>query len=156
LRIIRELRDPADLFLFLRMFFFALSVPLLLRLKLPTLQRLLEPTKPPSNYEPAMVQRISASIDRLVRFGQPLFRSVCLARGTTLYYFLRRAGVDVSLFFGIRKSDTGFIGHCWIVRDGVPFMEAQDPRLLYTAIYSIPQNLPDKAAVRAKDFVLKG
>jgi hypothetical protein len=156
LRIIHELRNPADLILFVRMFFFALSVPLLFRLKLPTLQRLLEPTKPPSKYEPAMVQRISASIDRLVGFGQPLFRSVCLARGTTLYYFLRRAGMDVSLCFGIRNSDAGFIGHCWLVRDGLPFMEALDPRLLYTAIYSIPQNPPEKAAVRAKDFALKG
>ena len=142
LRVLKEVRNPAEFFLFLRMLLFALSVPLLLRLKLSTLQTLLEPAKPSPEPEPWTVRRISTSVDRVMRFAQPLFRSTCLTRGTTLYYFLRRAGLNVSLCFGIGNIKGSFIGHCWLVRDGAPFLEAIDPRSYYKVMYSIPQSAP--------------
>jgi hypothetical protein len=122
------------------MFLFALCVPFLLRLKLSTLQRLLEPAKPSPPPAPLRVQQISASVDQVMRFAQPLFRSICLTRGTTLYYFLRRAGLNVSLCFGIGNIRGQFIGHCWLVQDGAPFLESFDPQAYYTVMYCIPQN----------------
>jgi hypothetical protein len=142
LRVIKEVRHPAELFLFLRMLLFAFSVPFLLRLKLSTLQNLLEPPKPAPEPEPLTVRRISTSADRVIRFAQPLFRSICLTRGTTLYYFLRRAGLNVTLCFGIGNIKGNFIGHCWLVRDGVPYLEAVDPRSYYKVMYSIPHSAP--------------
>src|SRR5262249_731473 len=140
LNVIREFRRPADIFLFLRMFLFALSVPFLLRLKLSTLQRLLEPAKPSPAPALLTVEQISASVDQMMRFGEAVFRSICLTRGTTLYYFLRKAGVNVSLCFGIGNIRGQFIGHCWLVRDGAPFLETFDPQAYYTVMYCIPQN----------------
>jgi hypothetical protein len=43
----------------------------------------------------------------------------------------------VSLCFGIGQVKEEFVGHCWLVKDGVPFMEARDPRPLYAEMYRI-------------------
>ena len=72
-----------------------------------------------------------------IRAGRPLVRPGCLTRGVTRYYFFRRDGMDVSLCFGMGKFDEEFVGHCWLVKDGVPFMEPRDPRPLYTEMYRI-------------------
>jgi len=133
-----------------------LAVPVLLRLKLSTLERLLEPRKPPHGADDAVVQKLSTFINEIVRLAGPLFHSICLTRGTTLYYYLRKAGLDVSLCFGMGSVNDVFVGHCWIVRDGVPYMERQDPRSVYTLMYSIPQSSidPEKRVLRMKDLVL--
>jgi len=35
---------------------------------------------------------------------------------------------------GNRKE---FVGHCWLVRQGEPYLEKEDPRSLYTEMYHI-------------------
>jgi len=60
----------------------------------------------------------------------------CQFRGLTLYYFLRRAGVDVSLVFGIGVIGSMYKGHCWLVKDEVPYLETVDPRQYFTAMYT--------------------
>jgi hypothetical protein len=72
-----------------------------------------------------------------LRVGRPLVRRGCLTRGITLYYFLRRAGADVRLCFGLGAVDggDGFDGHCWLVLAGEPYLEPRDPRPLYTEMY---------------------
>lgn len=65
-------------------------------------------------------------------------RSGCLTQGVTLYYFLRRAGSDVTLAFGIARIREEFTGHCWLERGGVPILEDEDPRTLYVRTVSIP------------------
>jgi hypothetical protein len=150
------LRRPSDFLLFLSILAFTLVVPLLLRLKLSTLEKLLEPRKPPLGADDDVVQRLSTFINEFVRLAGPLFHSICLTRGLTLYYYLRKAGLDVSLCFGIGSVNDAFVGHCWIVRDGVPYMERHDPRSVYTPMYSIPQSSidPEKRVLRMKDLVL--
>ena len=66
-------------------------------------------------------------------------RPGCLTLGLTRYYFFRRAGLDVSLHFGMGRigKDKEFVGHCWLVRGGVPYLEKQDPRPLYVEMYRI-------------------
>lgn len=124
----------------LRVLLFAAAVPFLLRLlKLAELRFWLEPRRgpflPPSTAEEvaAMVRRI----DRLLASGRPLVRSGCLTRGVTLYYFLRRAGVEVSLCFGMGELKGRFEGHCWLVCQGEPLAERRDPRPLYTETWRI-------------------
>jgi hypothetical protein len=98
-----------------------------MRLKLSLVERLLEPRRkpPPAELDLACLAR---RVDGLLARGYPLVRSGCLTRGVTLYYVLRRLGVDVALAFGVGASDSGFVGHCWLVRGDQPFLEAADPR----------------------------
>jgi hypothetical protein len=82
-------------------------------------------------------EKIIAYVDSVFQACGPFIRRGCLTRGITLYYFLRRAGVNVTLCFGIGKVENVFAGHCWLVRDDRPFLESSDPRLMFTPIYSI-------------------
>ena len=73
------------------------------------------------------------------RVGHPFVRGGCLTRGVTLFWFLRRAGVDVELCFGLDPADgDGTDGHCWLVRDGQPFLERADPRPRFAEIFRLP------------------
>lgn len=121
----------------LRVVAFATLVPLLLKSRLPRLAEWLEPPVPPPTATPGTAERLTRRIDALLRLGRPLVRSGCLTRGITLYYFLRRAGVDVSLRFGVGEVDGAFAGHCWLARGGEPFAEARDPRPLFIETWAI-------------------
>lgn len=132
-------RRLAELVLTLRILLVAVAVPALLRLTLDRLQSVLEPRKPLPERDPAELQTLVDRIERVLAAGRPLVRTGCLTRGVTLYYFLRRAGVDVSLVFGLGKPGDAFAGHCWLVKDGQPFLEKTDPRSAFTEMYSIPK-----------------
>jgi hypothetical protein len=123
-----------------RVLLFAALVPLLLYRRIDRLAPLLEPaparTPPPPPRE--RVDALVSRIDRLLQAGRPFVRSGCLTRGFTLFYFLRRAGADVSLRFGIGEVDGSFSGHCWIVLDGEPLAEKRDPRPLFAETFRIP------------------
>lgn len=125
-----------DVFLFFQVLFFAVAVPFLLRLKLSRLKALLEP-RIPSPAERDRVEQITEYVEMAIREGRPLVRPGCLTRGVTRYYFFRRDGMDVSLCFGMGQGKEEFVGHCWLVKDGAPFMEKQDPRPLYVEMYHI-------------------
>jgi hypothetical protein len=125
-----------NVILFLRVLCVAAAVPFLLRLKMSRVQALLEPRI----YSPADrhgVELITKYVEMAIRKGRPVVRPGCLTRGVTRYYFFRRDGMEVSLCFGMGKVKEAFVGHCWLVKDGVPFMEMQDPRPLYAEMYRI-------------------
>jgi transglutaminase superfamily protein len=131
-------RSPEALFP-LRVLLFAAAVPLLLRFrKLPNLPAWLEPRgevppAPPPEQVAALVRRI----DSLVAAGSPVVRSGCLVRGLTLYRFLRLAGADVSLHFGVGAMRGRFAAHCWIIYRGEPLAEPRDPRPLFTETWRV-------------------
>jgi Transglutaminase-like superfamily len=117
----------------------AAAAPFLARLDLLRLQRCLEPSprfSRPSSADPdQVVEVLGRRVDRVIRWGRPLVRPGCLTRGITGYYILRRAGLDVALCFGmgpVRAPDPA--GHCWLVLDGEPVLEAVDPRRAYTEL----------------------
>jgi hypothetical protein len=129
-------RFISDVFLFFQVMCFAAIVPFLLRLKIWRLQTLLEPrVARPADRD--RVEQITEYVEKAIRKGRPLVRPGCLTRGVSRYYFLRRDGVDVSLCFGMGQIDGEFVGHCWLVKDGVPFMETRDPRPVYAEMYRI-------------------
>ena len=130
-------RSTPDVFLFFQVLSFAAAVPFLMRLKLSRLEALLEP-RIPSPAHRDRIEQITKYVELAIREGRPLVRPGCLTRGVTRYYFLRRDGMEVSLCFGMGQVDGKFVGHCWLVKDGVPFMETRDPRPLYAEMYHIP------------------
>lgn len=139
---------PSKAFLFLRIFVFATVVPLLMRLKVARVAAIVEPGGEPQLADPALVQRIIAYVETAMRKGRPLIRPSCLTRGLARYYFLRRAGLDVSLHFGIGPTgkEKEFSGHCWLVKEGEPYLEARDPRPLFTDMYCISRGNSQKPA----------
>lgn len=117
----------------------AVAAPLLARLDLPRLQRCLEPSRRPARsptVDPAqVVEDLGRQVDQVIRWGKPLVRPGCLTRGIAGYYSLRRVGLDVALCFGISSVRSSFVtGHCWLVLDGEPVLEAVDPRPVFTEV----------------------
>jgi hypothetical protein len=118
-------RSISDLFLFVQVLFFAAAVPFLLRLKISRVQALLEPRSSLSA-DGDRVEQIAGYVEKAIRKGRPFVWPGCLTRGVTRYYFFRRDGMDVSLCFGMGQVDGEFVGHCWLVKEGMPFMETRD------------------------------
>jgi hypothetical protein len=134
-----SLRTVPHALLFLRISLFAAAVPYLMRLKLARVAAILEPGTEARPVDLEHERRIVAYVERAIACGAPLVRPGCLTRGLTRYYFLRRAGLDVALVFGMGRvpEETGIVGHCWLVRDGEPFLETRDPRPFYTEMHKI-------------------
>ena len=138
-RALGELHGMREVLLFAYIAAFASSVPLLMRLPLPRLAALLN--RPPARRRPsaAAAQRLEALVALAPRVGHPVVRAGCLTRGVTLFWFLRRAGIDVELCFGLDPADGDAAdGHCWLVRDGRPFLERADPRWRFAEIFRMP------------------
>ena len=132
-----KLRFVSKAALFLRVFTFAAVVPYLLRRKISSVARALEPGTAPAAVPEEKVHRIVSYVEMAIRHGKPFVRPGCLTRGLTRYYFLRRAGLDVTLCFGMGRHDTEVLAHCWLVKNGEPFLEVKDPRPLYVEMYRI-------------------
>lgn len=135
----------ADVILFSRIALFAAALPWLVRFPVRRLEAWVEPSFAPPLADTVRAERIIRLTHLFCRFARPLIQNPCQVRGLTLYYFLRRAGVDVSLVFGIGLVDMGYAGHCWLVKEGAPFLETRDPRQSFTAMYTF--NSADSKAV---------
>ena len=133
-------RVAADLWLILRILLFIMAVPALSRLSLSRLGTLLEPREKPTTADPRRVNRVIRLVERAVALGRRPGRVNCRARGLALYYFLRREGVDVCLCYGLGKRDGEFVGHCWLEKNGAPYLETHDPQMQYTPFYRIRDN----------------
>lgn len=163
IRALAQLRSPRELPALLVLSVFASTVPLLMRLPLPRLAALI--TRPARRRSPARgeIERLERLVGLAPRVAHPLVRTGCLTRGVTLFWFLRRAGLDVELRFGLdpggerpldpggeRALDPGAErqlgpggkrpsdGHCWLTLDGEPFLEKRDPRPHFPEIYRFP------------------
>lgn len=131
-------RPPGGWSLPLRVLLFGLSVPILVRRGPERMAALLEPASPaPPAADPGAAEALARRIDRWLRAAWPLVRRGCLTRGIVQYRFLREAGFDVSLRFGLGEVNGRFEGHCWLVRAGQPFLEKRDPRPIYTEMWRV-------------------
>jgi hypothetical protein len=131
-------RSAGEVALTLRILAVAAIVPLITRLGLARQARILEPRHEPRS-DPARAEWLARNVDRILAAGRPVVRPGCLTRGLTHYYFLRRAGADVELAFGVGKVDGSIEGHCWLVRDGEPYLERKDPRDHFVQTYVVPR-----------------
>jgi hypothetical protein len=141
-------RSEIDFILLVQVFLFAAAVPALLRLKLARLQWVLRRVPMGGRPDLARVQAILRCMAIVLRRGQPLIRRGCLTRGLTLYYFFRRAGLDVDLCFGAGYLGAEFAAHCWLERGGEPFQEAGDPRKTFAEMYRFPSGPRSAGAVQ--------
>ena len=139
LRGLGELRGPRELPLFIHLISFAALVPALMRLPLPRLAAVV--TRPPrvTRASAAKVEQLERLVALAPRVAWPLVKTGCLTRGVTLFWFLRRAGLDVELRFGLDPGgEDPADGHCWLALDGEPFLEKQDYRSRFTELYRMP------------------
>jgi len=153
----------AEMGLFLRVLAFGLNVRWLRRLKWSRLQGALErrfgrpSTAAGGNLEEADLLRC---LDDALSFGRPWVQGDCLTRGITRYYFLGRAGLPVTLCFGIpRNGGDGALtgpGHCWLERDGEPFLEGNDPRAGFLPIHRLPFRIAPAAEPRQESATTTG
>jgi Transglutaminase-like superfamily len=130
--------SAADALLFAQVAALALCAPFVMRLPLPRVAALLEPRRTPAVLtDEAQRHRLRVADLALWLTGR-VRRQDCLSRGLTRFFVLRRCGVDVALAFGIGEPRPGLTdGHCWLVRDGQPFLEGQDPRPHFVEMYRI-------------------
>jgi hypothetical protein len=127
--------------LFAQLSAFAGAVPVLMRLPVTRWAKLV--TRPPRRrpVPAAEIERLERLIALAPRVGRPMVKTGCLTRGVTLCWYLRRAGLDVELRFGIQvagPAGAGADGHCWLALDGEPFLERVDPRSRFTELYRLP------------------
>jgi hypothetical protein len=109
-----------------------------MRFPIERIARWLEPSGSPGpEPSPDEVAALVTSIDGWLTRSRPLVRSGCVTRGITLYRFLRRAGADVSLRFGVGLVDGVLAFHCWIVYRGEPLAERRDPRGVFAETWAI-------------------
>lgn len=137
---LKRVYQDGELRLLARVLAFSIAVPVLLRLSLPRMARLIEKIAGPRRHRvlhPLDHGSLAACVEAAMTIGSPIVRRGCLTRGLTLYYFLRRAGVDVDLCFGVGRLAGDFCGHCWLLLNGEPFLEKKDPQREFTAVSSL-------------------
>jgi len=83
---------------------------------------------------PADIDAAPAAERALALTGR-LIRHSCYTRGITRYVLLRRGRPDLMLVFGI--DPTSRAGHCWLVLDGTPYLEAADPTQRFVPIWHV-------------------
>lgn len=148
LGLLARIRQGGEWGLFARLLLFAAAVPWLMKLRLLRAEQWLVPRSPARRVDPARVQKIIAYTDTALHFGRPLVQAKCLTRAVTLYYFLSRSGVDLTLIFGATSVDGKFSAHCWLEHDGRAFAEDPDPGNDYAVLYTIPAQAPSPATGR--------
>lgn len=135
--LLRQIKTPDDALLMLQVVTFSAVVPFLMRLPLDTVSRIITP-RPTRKPVPERIDRLPDLIPAIQQAGYPLLRTHCLPRGLALYYFLRRAGLEVELCFGMGVQGGNYGGHCWLRSDNAPYLEGSDPSSLYAEFYRIP------------------
>lgn len=143
LAIVREIlsnRSGRDALLFARILLFAAVLPLLLRLKLTTVRAIVEPRRGRPPADPTTVHKIQRYVDAVC--SSRVIRAKCLVRSLVRYYFLRRAGLALSVIIGVADGDGGIVGHAWLVKDERPFLEPVDPAPRFTVMMTFPGERP--------------
>ena len=138
-RALRQLDSPPDLLLLLRILVYAAAVPALTLTRLTSWERFAGGgRRSRTDGGSEFVEKTVAYYDAVLIAFRPVVRNGCLVRGLTLYHFLRKSGVDVSLRFGFVQVDDSFTGHCWLVKNGRPFLEPDRPDIAYTETFRLP------------------
>ena len=109
-----------------------------MRAGLPRIQRWLEPRGAPSPARspttPPPCCSTAGGSTASSDAARPLVRAGCLTRGVTGYYGLRRAGLDISLCFGVGVVGGSMEGHCWLELADRAVLEPDDPRTVFAEV----------------------
>lgn len=69
------------------------------------------------------------------------YRANCLQQSVTLWWLLRRRGLESELRIGTRKEDGRFGAHAWVEFSGCALNESRDVGVRYT-VFEQPINFP--------------
>jgi hypothetical protein len=140
-----------DVLLFIRIIFLAAVLRAMLRLlSIPRLMKLLTPRTISDSRNPAtdeVREKIVKYTDYIFGLNFWMFKNTCLRRSLVLYHFLRQAGIDVQICFGVRyKEDSQqegsskeLEGHAWLLYKGDIFLERNAAMASeYTVTYCFP------------------
>lgn len=133
-RALRRVRGPRETLLLAGVLVAAPVVPALMRLPIPAVDRVLRARRrrvPRSLPD----ERVAMVVETAQFFAHPIVRRGCVTRGVSLYWLL---GGDLRLCFGIGGAADDFYGHCWLERDGEPYLEKADPRERFPPQFALP------------------
>ena len=83
---------------------------------------------PPNGISPEAVALMVAVVVR-----RHLYKGKCLQQSLTLWYLLRRRGLDPELRIGVRKAGDQLEAHAWVQYQGRALNDSEDVGLRYTA-----------------------
>lgn len=133
-----RLRGLRERILLARVLVLAPVVPVLMRLPLPLVDRLLTSWPRGGRALGLDADRVAAVVEAAQQAAHPLVRRGCLTRGVTLFWLLRGREEGLRLVFGIGGPADGYSGHCWLERRGELCLERVDPRQRFPEQYAIP------------------
>ena len=86
---------------------------------------------------PSDWRRFTRLVDLLM---QLVYRDrFCMKRSLLHFYFMRKADMNVSIHFGVRKPDEqGLAGHAWVEIDGRPYCEKANPKKIFVETFVYP------------------
>ncbi len=133
-RALRRLHGARESLLLAGVLAAAPVVPALMRLPMPTVDGILRRTR---RRGPRRLpdERVAAVVEVAQQLAHPVVRRGCVTRGVSLYWLL---GNDLRLCFGIGGPADDYFGHCWLERDGEPYLEKEDPRERFPAQFALP------------------
>lgn len=83
------------------------------------------PNGSPSAEDAVDDRALAEWVDRVLDRLPPPWRRTCLKRALVLQYLVRCAGRRTELWIGVRRDALNALtAHAWLVRDGVPYLEA--------------------------------
>ena len=71
-----------------------------------------------------------------------LARPSCLAESLTLWYLLRKHGINAGIRIGVRKQAESFEAHAWVEYEGLALNQDSSLHQHYTAFDNEFSNLP--------------
>lgn len=137
-KLIDNVKSGRDAVLLFRIAALITFLPLLLQLSLPRLLGLLTPAGRKQDHQPGQEGKIIRYTNYLLGRNTWMFKATCLKRCLVLYRFLREAGLEVGINFGVVPDLRDLKGHCWLTLDGKTFNETRNPDELYQLTYSYP------------------
>jgi len=141
-----------EVLIFVRIFSLVTILPVMLRsLSLPGLMKMLTPLHAKFHRTPDMEEdrnNIVRFTDYILGLNFWIYRTTCLRRSLVLYHFLRLAGFDVKICFGIRYNGNlpdreikKLEGHAWLLYNGNIYLEKNAEA---AGTYKVTYSFPDK------------
>lgn len=119
---------------------FCRALPEVMKRPLSELAHHITPIPQPCPLPEATIRTV-ADVVTLTERRSPL--GLCLRRSLTRYYFLRRAGIPVTVHFGAKlvpQNDSRKIaGHAWLSQNGRPYFEDEENWRDFTVMLTWPE-----------------
>lgn len=143
-RATNRLKDPRDLWLFLRIFFTLILLPRLIRRKrLPDILAMLDPGQPSGQRDEEKLLKTVGFVDTLLEYRILQRYGKCMLRSMALFKLLRQQGWPVVIHFGVHRkeeNEPAIEGHSWLEMDGRLFLETSEEQKYITTYFYPPDS----------------